>query len=90
MRFICDADKADKLLKEHNIDIEIVVDIILNRGPASVIKNPVREGQQMFIINYNGYIHCVPFIRDADGNYILKTAYKSRKYNKIYGEHSET
>jgi hypothetical protein len=55
-----------------------------------VIKNPVREGQQMFIINYNGYIHCVPFIRDADGNYILKTAYKSRKYNKIYGEHSET
>ena len=30
----------------------------------------------------DGYVHCVPFIEENDGTYFLKTAFKSRLYQR--------
>jgi hypothetical protein len=42
----------------------------------------------IFIIRLNDYIYVVPFIIDENESIILKTAYPSRKFNKIYGDKS--
>lgn len=90
MDFIYNKDKADKLIRDRSIDLKEIEEILLTTGPVTVIQNPARRGQKIFLVCYKGYIHAVPFVRDAKRNYILKTAYKSRKYNKIYGGSNET
>lgn len=39
------------------------------------------EGQEMFLVEIDNYIHCVPFVEDDTGVF-LKTAFKSRKHQK--------
>ncbi len=90
MEIIYDKNKAEKLLRERNIDLQEIEGILLANGPVAVIRNPARRGQKIFLVYYKGYIHAVPFVRDAERNYIIKTAYRSRKYNKIYGDNNET
>jgi len=90
MEFIYDRKKAKKLLKERNIDLEEIADLLLREGPVEVIKNKSRYGQWIFLMKYKGYIHAIPFVMDAGGGIILKTAYPLRKYNKKYGGNNET
>ena len=85
MEFIHDKNKADKLLRERNIDIKEIENLLLREGPVETLKNKSRQGQQVFLVKYNGYIHAVPFVLNAEGGIIIKTAYPSRKYNKKYG-----
>lgn len=46
-------------------------------------EHPNRNGQEIFIYEYKGYVWAVPFIIDSQGIF-LKTLYPSRKYQKIY------
>ena len=38
-------------------------------------------GQNMAIVVIDDYAVCEPFVMDADGNFIIKTAFKSRTWN---------
>jgi len=50
---------------------------------VSVKRHPQKEGQNIMLFKYKGYIWIVPYIEEKD--YIfLKTLYPSRKYTKIY------
>jgi len=83
---IYDIEKAYKLRTERNIDIDEIIEIIVKRKYIKIMKNPKREGQQIFILFYKYYIHIVPFIIDNEDNIIIKTVFASRFFHKIYGE----
>ena len=80
-----DDDKNNKLISERNISFNEISEIILNEEYLDILENPNREDQMIFIVCLNNYIYVVPFIIDKLENIILKTAYPSRKFNKIYG-----
>ena len=78
-------DKYIKLKKERRIDLYEIEQMILNKKYITILKNPSRPKQKMFILKYRNYIHCVPFLIDRDKDIILKTVYARRKFNRIYG-----
>ncbi len=82
---IWDDEKNNLLEKERNISFSQISEIILRKKYLDILDIPARPNQQVFVVKLNGYIHAVPFIIDNQSNIILKTAYPSRKLNKIYG-----
>ncbi len=59
--------------------------MILKGDVLDTLDNPNRENQQYFIIQLRGYTWAVPFLLDEQERIVLKTAFPSRKYHKIYG-----
>ena len=80
-----DDEKNKKLIAERGLSFDEISEIILREEYLDILENPNREGQMIFIVFMNNYIYVVPFKLDEDENIILKTAYPSRKFNKIYG-----
>jgi hypothetical protein len=85
MDLIWDEAMSGKLRETRGISIEDVARIILDGKYLEILENPVRPGQMLFIIPYQGYTHVVPFVIDNENNIVLKTAYPSRKFHKLYG-----
>ena len=86
---ICwDDDKNNKLIAERNISFDEISEIILREEYLDILENPNRQDQMIFVVRMNDYIYVVPFIIDENENIILKTAYPSRKFNKMYGDKS--
>ncbi len=81
-----DNEKNNKLIAERDISFDGISEIILREEYLDILENPSRKDQRIFIISLKKYIYAVPFIIDEEDNIILKTAYPSRKFNKIYGE----
>lgn len=87
MNITWDDEKSDKLKRERGISLEEVAVLILQKKYVEIVKHPKRLGQWIFLIPINGYIHAVPFVLDAENNFVLKTVFPSRKFhNKKYGE----
>jgi len=85
-----DERKNLKLQIERKISFEEIAQIILRKEYIDILKNPSRPNQKLFIIKFNEYIWVVPFLLDEQDNIILKTAFPSRKLQKIYGESHES
>ena len=85
MKVIWDSQKAEKLLRERNISIEAIADMLKRNEFLEILENPRHPDQMMFIISYKEYTHAVPFIIDAEGRVVLKTVYPSRKHHKHFG-----
>jgi uncharacterized DUF497 family protein len=83
--FLWDQKKNEWLKANRGISFEEVTDNILERSYIKIIENPARKGQKCFIMNINSYTWIVPFIIDNSEHIILKTAFPSRKYHKLYG-----
>jgi len=81
-----DNEKNNKLIAERNISFDEISEIILKEEYLDILENSGRKNQLIFIICLKDYIYAVPFVIDDQDNIILKTAYPSRKFNKIYGE----
>ena len=79
-----DKEKYSKLKNDRDIHFLEIEKLILEKKYVTILENPTRPSQKIFVINYNNYIHIVPYVIDEDKNIILKTAYASRKFNKIY------
>ena len=81
-----DEDKAKKVFEKHGVVMEDVrQEILVERFDMDyVVNQDGHPGQKMFIVIINGYAHCVPFVKEPDGTYFLKTAFKSRLYQRRY------
>jgi uncharacterized DUF497 family protein len=79
-------EKNNKLIAERNISFDEISEIILKEEYLDILEHPKRKDQFIFIIYIKNYIYAVPFIIDENENIILKTAYPSRKFYKIYGD----
>lgn len=85
MAILWDSIKNDLLIATRNISFEEICEKIINKEYADIIENPVRENQQYFILSIRDYTWLVPCMTDEDDNIILKTAFPSRKFHRIYG-----
>jgi uncharacterized DUF497 family protein len=77
-------DKNDSLKRERGISFEKITTII--RGEIlDIITNPSTNHpqQKCFIIEVDGYAWVVPYVAEGKRCF-LKTAFPSRKYQKIY------
>ena len=60
-------------------------EILAGRFVTRMVRNQVDHAEQrMFLVLVDGYVHCVPFVEDLDGTFFLKTAFKSRFYQRRY------
>jgi hypothetical protein len=85
MDILWDAGKSAKLKAERGISLEEIAAMILQKEYVDIVKHPQRPGQWMFLLPIKGYMHVVPFVIDPDGNFVLKTAFPSRKFQKRFG-----
>jgi hypothetical protein len=73
--------KSVRLKRIRGVSFEEIVD-----GEwLDIRENPSRNEQLMLIIEYRGHIWAVPCAIEEEGLF-LKTLYRSRKYEKIYGK----
>jgi uncharacterized DUF497 family protein len=86
VNIIWDEEKNTKLKTARGISFEEITALILQKKYVDIVRHPQRYGQWMFLIPINEYIHAVPFVIDSEGNFVLKTAYPSRKFHKRFGE----
>ena len=90
MAVIWDTEKERKLQAERGIALAEIADLIVSGRYLAVLENPSRPAQTVFIVDYHRYTHVVPFVLDRDDNIVLKTAFPSRRFHKIYGKHHES
>ena len=89
MQILWDSEKERRLIAERGLSLENFASLIQERKYDTILKNPSRPEQKIFIIPFKDYTYVVPFIIDKDQNIVLKTAFPSRKYHRIYGEKNE-
>ncbi|MCL4510348.1 MAG: toxin [Bacteroidetes bacterium] len=85
MKVIWDKGKEEKLVRERNISLEEIAELLMNKQYLEILENSRHPNQMIFILSYKDYTHAVPFVIDAQGAIVLKTAYPSRKHHKLYG-----
>ena len=88
MEIIWDEVKNETLRLQRGIGFEEIADIILNENYRDILENPTRAEQLYFILTVRDYTWVVPFLIDEEDRIVLKTAFPSRKYHKIYGGES--
>ena len=79
-------EKNQLLLAERGISFEHVLVIIKERGYTDIVAHPRRPHQHLLIFEWKGYPYYVPFVKDSEGNWFLKTIIPSRKLKKKYDE----
>lgn len=79
------ADKNRELIKERGVSFE---EIIVALGDGKLIdvithhnKSKYPE-QEIYLVDINGYVYLVPFVRKDEGTVFLKTIFPSRKMTK--------
>ena len=84
MRF--DLGKALLVKQKYGVDMESVrQEILAGRFVIRMVNNQTdHNGQRMFLVLVDGYVHCAPFVEENDGTYFLKTAFKSRLYQRRF------
>lgn len=78
-----DDDKNIKLKKERGLSFEAIV-IAMERGHLLATRqHPKYLHQKIFEVELDGYVVAVPYVED-ENKIFLKTAFHSRKANKIH------
>ncbi len=80
-------DKNNELIKVRGLSFEEVLLQIEEEAVIDIFKHPNKEkykNQYILIVKIDEYVCAVPFVISKD-EIFLKTFYKSRKLNKIYG-----
>ena len=90
MAVIWDTEKERKLRAQRGIALDEIADLIVAGKYLAVLENRSRPTQTVFIVDYHRYTHVVPLVIDKNENIVLKTAFPSRKFHKIYGKHHES
>ncbi len=75
-------EKREKILNERGIDLDIVAHLINEWKIITIAKVPSRTDQKMFVLLYHDYVCCIPYVENEE-EIFLKTAYLSRKMNKL-------
>jgi uncharacterized DUF497 family protein len=85
-RFTWNPEKNEQLREQRGISFEEVLFHIENGDVLDILEHPNQEryeGQRMFVVAIEKYVHLVPFIED-EKEVFLKTIIPSRKATKRY------
>lgn len=81
------ADKNKLLITERGISFEEVIAALDDDNLLEIVVHPNPEkypNQQIYVINIDGYIYLVPFVKKDEHTVFLKTIFPSRKLTKKY------
>lgn len=81
------ADKNQFLIKERAISFEDVISALDNGKLLDTIEHHNSSkypNQQIYLVDLNGYVYLVPFVRKDPQTVFLKTIFPSRKLTKKY------
>lgn len=81
-----DETKNEWLKSTRSVSFEQIAGMLLDGQYLDIVENPTRPDQQYFVIMIQSYTWLAPFVIDTDDRIVLKTAFPSRKYHKLYGE----
>ena len=84
-----DEEKDRWLIRHRGTSFHDIAEKIIEGEYLDILENPSKQNQDIFLIQIQGYVWVVPFVIDKDDAIVLKTAYPSRKFNKIYGGRHE-
>lgn len=90
MKFRYNEDKNISLLEERGIGFEEIIDEIGNGHLLDIVEHHNQSEyshQRIMQVLSNGQIYCVPYVKEQDGAYFLKTVYPSRKARKKYADY---
>lgn len=76
-------EKNEILKKTRGISFEEIALLIEAGDILDVLDNPGHQGQFIYILTLDYYAVVVPFI-ESENEILLKTAFPSRKYTKLY------
>lgn len=80
-------DKNQQLIKERHISFEDIMAALSNNKLLDTIGHHNKTkypNQEIYIIDINGYVYLVPFVRKDKHTVFLKTIVPSRKLTKKY------
>jgi uncharacterized DUF497 family protein len=84
---VWDEKKNERLKRERGMSFERIAEAIEARSYLAIVNHPSRQNQRMFIVGLDAYAWVVPYVTEPDGETLfLKTAFPSRKFNRIYRE----
>ncbi len=75
-------EKNILLQKTRNLNFEIAKEKIEKNEIIAKIENKNYDNQQIYILNFNDYPVCCPFVENED-EIFLKTLYFDRKYKNL-------
>jgi len=81
------ADKNQLLIKERGVSFEDVIVALDNDRLLETVDHhnlAKYPNQKMYVIDINGYVYLVPFIRKDKNTVFLKTIFPCRKMTKKY------
>jgi len=86
MDIIWDKQKNDWLKSTRSVSFELIAGMLLDGEYLDILENPAHPDQQYFVMTIRSYTWLVPFEIDLEDRIVLKTAFPSRKYHRLYGE----
>ena len=81
-----DETKNEWLKSTRSVSFEQTAGMLLDEHYLDIVENPTRPDQQYFVMMTQSYSWLMPFVIDTNDRIVLKTAFPSRKYHKLYGE----
>ena len=86
MEIVWDEEKNELLKQTRSVSFEMVLEKIYSGDFIGPQINPTRSNQQRIIVLFNNYQYVVPFVKDGNGNWFLKTIFPSRKEKELLDE----
>ena len=89
-RYEFSAEKNQQLIKERGVSFE---DVVTALGSGKLLDTIVHHNtskypkQEIYLLNLNGYVYLVPFVKKDKQTVFLKTIFPSRKLTKKYLNH---
>lgn len=81
------ADKNQTLIKERDVSFEDIISALDNGKLLDTIEHHNESkypDQEIYIVDLNGYVYLVPFVRKDQQTVFLKSIFPSRKLTKKY------
>ncbi|HEU5281975.1 MAG TPA: toxin [Gammaproteobacteria bacterium] len=81
------AEKNQQLIMESGISFEEAIAALNNNQLIDIIDHPNASkypNQLIYILEINGYVYLLPFVRKNESTVFLKTLFPSRKLTKKY------
>ena len=75
------AEKARLIKDTRHIDFDRIALMIGEKEFLGILKVPSQDNQNMFVLEYDDYIVCVPFVEN-EHEIFIKTVYRNRKLMK--------
>ena len=81
------SEKDDWLYRRRGVRFSEIAGAIRQGRVLATIPHPNQDrypGQQIYYVEFEGYVYAVPFVTEPDGTEFLKTVFPSRKATRDY------